>query len=464
MRKIERRAGVCLLLALALLLGVALYCFQWMRNGGKWVSFAANRHLYNNKAQLSIGRVLDRDGDVLSWADETGTRRYYDGETVRKATLHAVGDPAGNIGTGALVAFADRLSGYNWLTGAYSPLQTGNDLYLTLDARYNYIAYQALNGKKGAVGVYNYQTGEILCMVSSPAFDPANPPDAETLNTSEQYKGVYLNRFLSGTFTPGSVMKTVTLSASIEQIPDLFDRRWTCTGSVQVGESIITCPSAHGDLDIYSAFSHSCNGVFALLADELGVERLESAIARTGLTSSYSVSGIPSAHSRFDLSNATPNQIGWAGVGQYTDLINPCALMVYMGAIAQGGKTAVPRLVLKTVLPLGGSGAGISLPSWFPNKTNALVESDTAVRLTEMLAYNVTETYGVERFPNMDLCAKSGTAEVGGGQRPNAWFAGFLRNPDAPCAFVVLVEDGGGGSDVAGTVAAKVLDAIVNGY
>ena len=80
------------------------------------------------------------------------------------------------------------------------------------------------------------------------------------------------------------------------------------------------------------------------------------------------------------------------------------------------------------------------------------------------MANNVTETYGTKRFPNMELCAKSGTAEVGAGQTPHAWFAGFLRNEDVPYAFVVLVENGGGGSAVAGTVAGKVLDTIVNGY
>ena len=63
----------------------------------------------------------------------------------------------------------------------------------------------------------------------------------------------------------------------------------------------------------------------------------------------------------------------------------------------------------------------------------------------------------------MDLCAKSGTAEVGEGS-PHAWFAGFLRNPDAPYAFVVLVEHGGGGNSVAGTIAGKILDVMVNGY
>ena len=79
-------------------------------------------------------------------------------------------------------------------------------------------------------------------------------------------------------------------------------------------------------------------------------------------------------------------------------------------------------------------------------------------------AANVEKTYGTARFPNMDLCAKSGTAEVGEGQPPHAWFAGFLADPETPYAFVVLVENGGGGNTVAGTVAGRVLNVMVNGY
>ena len=77
---------------------------------------------------------------------------------------------------------------------------------------------------------------------------------------------------------------------------------------------------------------------------------------------------------------------------------------------------------------------------------------------------NVEKTYGTSRFPNMELCAKSGTAEVGDGEVPHAWFAGFLQSEETPYAFVVLVENGGGGSAVAGNVAARVLDVMVNGY
>ena len=74
---------------------------------------------------------------------------------------------------------------------------------------------------------------------------------------------------------------------------------------------------------------------------------------------------------------------------------------------------------------------------------------------------NVIETYGQDRFPGMDICAKSGTAEVGDGETPNAWFTGFLRDEATPYAFIVLVENGGGGSSVAGTVASQVLQAAV---
>ena len=81
-----------------------------------------------------------------------------------------------------------------------------------------------------------------------------------------------------------------------------------------------------------------------------------------------------------------------------------------------------------------------------------------------MMRNNVASQYGQAQFGDLAVCAKSGTAEVGGGQEPHAWFAGFLRNEDAPYAFVVLVENGGGGNAVAGTVAGKVLNVIVNGY
>lgn len=455
MKKIERRAFICSVLALLLAAGMGVFLFQYFTSGGQWASSAFNRHLYNSAGVLASGTVLDRDGDVLSTA-EGGKRTYYDNETVRKATLHAVGDLQGSIGTGALNAFADQLTGYSLLNGAFGA-DRGSELYLTIDARYNYAAYQALGGKKGTVAVYNYKTGEILCMVSAPSYDPLSVP--ADIETNEKYEGAYLNRFLSAAVVPGSVYKTVTLAAALEEIPDLHSRTWTCEGSVQIGEETIVCSGTHGEQDIGDAFANSCNVVFSQLAVELGADTLEKYTDKAKLTGSYSISGLPTAKGTFNWENITDGQLGWAGVGQYHDRVNPCALMVYMGAIANGGKAAEPYLVKKTVSALGIP----SLPH-LADKTDTLVSAGTAEQLADMMAANVEKTYGTKRFPNMDLCAKSGTAEVGADQAPHAWFTGFLRGEDTPYAFVVLVENGGGGSSVAGTVAGTVLDLIVNGY
>ena len=456
MKKIERRTLVCLALALCLAAGMCVFIGKYLLYGGNWASSAFNRHLYNTDGQLASGTVLDRDGDVLSTVTEDGKRTYYDNVDVRKATLHAVGDLQGNIGTGALNAFADQLTGYSLLNGAFGA-DAGSDLYLTIDARYNYEAYQALGGHAGTVAVYNYKTGEILCMVSAPSYDPLNVP--ADIESNDRYKGAYINRFLSSTFTPGSIYKTVTLMAALEEIPDLAQRTWTCEGSVQIGEETIICSGTHGQQDIGDAFANSCNVAFAQIAAELGADTLQKYTEQAGLTDSYSVNGLPTAAGTFQWDGITDGQLGWAGVGQGQDQVNPCAMMVYMGAIASGGKAAEPYLIEKSVSALG-------LPSLphFTRKTGRLIASDTAATMADMMAENVQKTYGASRFPNMDICAKSGTAEVGEGKTPHAWFTGFLRGEDTPYAFIVLVENGGGGSAVAGTVASRVLNVIVNGY
>ena len=453
MKKIERRAVLCLVLAGLLLAGLALFLFRFFSDGGHWASSPFNRHLYNSAGQLISGTLLDRDGEVLSAVDQSGSRTYPDGETRRKSILHVVGDPYGSIGTGALTAFADRLTGFDLLNGAFGA-QRGNQVYLTIDADLNETAYRALNGRKGTVAVYNYQTGEILCLVSSPSFDPRNIPSG--LETDPSYDGVYLNRFLSSTVPPGSIFKTVTLAAALEELPDLEERTWVCEGSAQIGDGTVTCTAAHGEQDIREALANSCNVVFGQLAVELGGSTLERYAGKAGLTSRYSVNGIPTAAGSFSLTGISDNDLAWAGVGQYHDAVNPCSMLVYMGAIANGGRAAVPCLLLQVDTP------GLPDLPQFTRRTGRLIARDTAETLADMMAYNVTAAYGTSRFPNMDLCAKSGTAEVGGGQAPHAWFTGFLRDEDHPYAFLVLVENGGSGSSAAGDVASRVLNALVS--
>lgn len=451
MKKLEKRSIFCLILAFLLLLSGGIFTFRFVRDGSTWASFPSNRHLYNGGV-LATGQILDRNGSTLS-STENGERSYNQNKTIRLATLHAVGDSEGRIGTGAQTFFASKLVGYNLITGAY-PIGGSRNLYLTIDANVCATAYQALNGRKGTVGVYNYQTGEIICMVSTPTFDPANPPTIEA--DDEQYDGVYLNRLLSATFTPGSIFKLITTTAALETTDDLLERTFHCDGTLNVDGTSITCPKAHGDLTIQEALAVSCNCIYGQLAMELGSDALQHYVEQTGLTTKLSIDGMSTASGTFSFSDDDLGNLAWGGIGQGKDMINPCSMMVYMGAVANGGNAATPRIISKVTTT-----QGFSIGSYHSGNTGQLIPQETAKQLSDMMRNNVVSNYGAKNFPNLDICAKSGTAEVGNGEEPHAWFTGFLRDEEHPFAFIVLVENGGSGSTVAGNVANKVLQAAV---
>ena len=142
-------------------------------------------------------------------------------------------------------------------------------------------------------------------------------------------------------------------------------------------------------------------------------------------------------------------------------MVNPCSMMVYMGAIANDGKAVMPYII-KPSSTIGEKVKEISTKE-LNLRTEKMIESATAASLTDMMANNISSTSTANIFSGIDnVCGKSGTAEVGGGKRPNAWFVGFLDDPENPYAFVSLVENGGFGSSVAGSAVSEVLRAIVN--
>ena len=172
MKKLERRAILCLFIAAALVAGLGIYIAEFIRDGDSWVTYAANQHIYKD-GNLKTGTIYDRNGVLL--ADNTSDGIIYnDDYSVRTATVHTVGDRNRSIANSAESAFQDKLVGYNIITGVYS--SGDRRLNLTVDADLCVTANSALAGRSGTVGVYNYETGDIICLVSSPNFDPLNPP------------------------------------------------------------------------------------------------------------------------------------------------------------------------------------------------------------------------------------------------------------------------------------------------
>lgn len=457
MNHTTRRAFTLYVLVAAFFAGMAIFVVTLFINGGNWAANRANKHVYSAGQIVSAGSIYARGGEVLA-KSVNGKRIYSDDKTLRMATLHAVGDAAGFIASGVHSAYKKELSGYSFVNGVYllKEYGKGSDIYLTLDAKACAAAYNALGTSKGTIGVYNYKTGEILCMVSTPAYDINNKPKNMAAGPDEKYEGVYLNRFLTGMYTPGSIFKVVTAAGAIENIPDIYTRTFTCTGELQTDNGVVSCPSVHGEVNFEKALNNSCNVAFAQIAIELGNDKMTLQANALGFNRSMTVNRMETAKSTFDLSAANDLDLGWAGIGQYNTLVNPCHMITLMGAIANGGQGIVPYSVDRIVSPdktVTQRGSAQVAPG-------ITLSSATAGKLAEMLRSNVVNNYGDGGFPNLQMCGKTGTAEVGEGKVPHAWFVGFSLRDDMPFAVVTIVENGRTGLNRAIPAANKVLQTL----
>ena len=224
MKKVSGRAIFPLILAIVLLAGTVLLCVRYFAKADEWVTFSGSPHVYTG-VNLDGGVVYDRDGTLL--LDSTDGRTYSADAVTRTATMHLLGDRYGYIQAPLLGSFADDMIGFDKINGLYGAEGTEANAALTLSAAAQTAAYQALGNYHGTVGVYNYKTGEILCAVTSPSYDPDNMPDVDA-DTSGAYDGVYVNRFFQAAYTPGSIFKIVTLAAAIETVPDWESLTFTC--------------------------------------------------------------------------------------------------------------------------------------------------------------------------------------------------------------------------------------------
>ena len=446
MKKVSGRAIFPLILAIVLLAGTVLLCVRYFAKADEWVTFSGSPHVYTG-VNLDGGVVTDRDGTLL--LDSTDGRTYSADAVTRTATMHLLGDRYGYIQAPLLGSFADDMIGFDKINGLYGAEGTEANAALTLSAAAQTAAYQALGNYHGTVGVYNYKTGEILCAVTSPSYDPDNMPDVDA-DTSGAYDGVYVNRFFQAAYTPGSIFKIVTLAAAIETVPDWENLTFTCEGKTIIGGQEIICEGVHGTITLKQALAHSCNVAFGELAGKVGTKALMEYAEKLGLSESFECDGIPVKAGTVDLKDADAGDLAWAGIGQYTDQVNALTFMRAMGRIAGGGTGAEPYLMAKIT-----RGEKTAYEAKTETSSRALT-AETAAKLTEYLRNNVATMYGDWQFGGLNVCAKSGTAEHEG-ETADAMFAGFCVDENCPLAFVVFVENGGSGSAVAAPIAAKVL-------
>ena len=443
MRKLERRAIMCLMLAAVLFLGIVVFAWRYVVNGKEWAGFYGNTQVFTNGI-INRGTVYDRNGVMLINCTEDGIE-YPEDSVLREATLHVVGDPEGNISSGAINMFAGDLVGYDILNGTYDETSEGKSIELTIDALANETAYNSLsNYSAGCLGIFNYETGEIMCLVSTPSIDP------QYQSTTEVEDSVYFNNFIQGQVTPGSTFKLVTTAAAIDTL-DMSDFSFTCDGVNEFNGDDLTCIAVHGEEDFYGALANSCNGAFGQIAREVGGDTLTEYVDKLGLTTSVDIDGITTAQGSFYFPTDDELELSWAGVGQGQDLVNPCTMMVYMGAIANGGVAMNPTIIKSSNF----------LDQFTQGKTlGRYLDEDTADEIKAMMKNNVEVSYGASNFEGLDMYAKTGTAEVGDDNK-NSLFAGFIVDDEHPYAFYCWVEGGLGGVRTCSPIVRDTLNVLI---
>ncbi len=385
-----------------------------------------------------------------------------------------------------------------------TPPIPGNDLYLTLDAELQKTAFQALGKQRGAVVVMSVKSGEVLTLVSRPAYDPEKlgrkmtkeywaSLNQESLQQDDS--NPFLNRATQGTYPPGSTFKIITGIAGLaEKLISVADSI-SCPGYYQFGERKFGCwlGSGHGGTDFYRSLVQSCDVYFYKLGEKLGIDRLATYARMFGLGES---TGIELDFEREGLiPDSTWNEMRrkqkWkvsqtlnASIGQGDITVTPLQNAVMIARVAGRGKKTVPRLLLQMKKKeLVANGLSKSLPEISPRVDTSPDPKEEKVDFISSLSkddwkslivalkgvvHDSTGTAHKIRLDGITMAGKTGTAQVvdyskfGRKARSrktedHAWFVAFTPVDVPEIALSVIVEHGGHGGAAAAPIAQKVI-------
>ncbi len=414
------------------------------------------------------GSILAADGQLLAYTrlEEDGkeTRIYPFGCTFS----HVLGYSGyGRTGIEELGNFQLVTSNAYFIEKFINELKEqkniGDTLVTTLDVDLQTAAHDALGEQKGAVVVLETSTGNVRALVSKPDYNP----EEVALKWSEltgSDDSILLNRALQGLYPPGSIFKTITLSAYLQEHPfEAENYTFTCEGKVSVGNSSISCyhGSRHGELDLKRAFAKSCNSAFADMGRRLDVDALDR-LAEQFLFDSELPLAFPYSKSSFRLKESDSEAIRMmTAIGQGDTLVTPMHMAMLMAATANDGVLMIPRFLDRTE-----SYTGAVVVERYPTEEyGALMTLQEAETVQEYLRAVVEEgTASALQSDQYTAAGKTGTAEYSSDkQKSHAWFAGYVSGEKPELAVCVIVEGAGSGSEYAVPVARRIFDAYYTG-
>ncbi|HWL54370.1 MAG TPA: penicillin-binding protein 2 [Chthoniobacteraceae bacterium] len=371
--------------------------------------------------------------------------------------------------------------------------EPGANVYLTIDARIQYIVEQALRHPsigRGAAVVVDPNNGDILAMASVPSFDPnIFIPSVSTKDWTGLMKDEavpLVNRAVSG-FPPGSTFKIVTAMAGATK--GLANQKFTCNGGIQYGNHYFKCWIAknhgrHGSLGLSDALKVSCNCFFYQMGNAAGGEAMERVGGIVGMGHRYDHLGLSDQkegimpgparrRERYANGRWTSGDSANTSIGQGSVLASPLQMALAYAMVANGGTAYEPRLVKKVLHPDGtpvrNEDGSIAVPDE-PTIRYDLHQEMSPEQIEELrrgLWKVVNERGGAGgngtgskgKVPGWETAGKTGTAQASNKGQPEsiAWFCSFVPYDNPRYAIAVMIPGGGGGGAVAAPVSAHIL-------
>ena len=468
-RRSNKEFAVVTYLFLAIFLAWVIY-FVWFMlfRAESILNNSYNARLDVYEEQVIRGSILAADGTVLAGTqvddDGTSTRVYPYGSQF----AHVVGynTSNGSAGIESLANYYLVRSNEDTATQIIHDLtgekDQGDSVVTTLNVAVQTAAEEALGSYYGAVVALDPQTGAILAMVSNPGYDPNTiEEDYETYADSDSTSSILVNRATQGLYAPGSTFKIFAILEYLEEHDYLNDYSYSCSGSITYGTQTIRCAggSAHGTVDLISAFAESCNGAFVdigLSIDQSAyVDLVNASLFNSSLPCEYTYN-----QSSFTLTADSDYAILMQTViGQGETLVTPYHMALLSSAIANDGELMTPYILDHTENADGETvtefETGVSYAQIFTQHQ--------ASALQELMEAVVSEgTASALSGKSYDAAGKTGTAQYSDGDSTHAWFIGYAEQDGKQIAIAVIVEDSGGGSTYAVPVAEAAFDAFFN--
>lgn len=362
----------------------------------------------------------------------------------------------------------------------------GASVYLTIDARLQKIAEQALHEaikgsrRTGAIVMLDVRSGEVLVLVSKPGFNPNVWVKGLSQQQWNQIRNdprtPLLNKALAGEYPPGSIFKVVSATAALEAKQLDTARQFHCSGIIHEGRDYqpFRCwkrKPGHGPMDFYQGIAQSCDVYFYELVRQaqLDSDTIADYARRFGLGTPTGID-LPGEKSGAVRDRDWKSEVvrdSWTTgntlhmvIGQGFLTVTPLQMAVVTAAIANGGKLLTPRLVRKIIWPRW-LGWGTQLYTE-PQGRDVGVDPKSLEEVRRGMRLAVTGAYGTARIMQglgIEVAGKTGSAEHRPGKPTHAWFTCFAPYDEPRYAVVVFVSEGGYGSETAAPVARTLLAA-----